>query len=87
VTRKPATWDEFRAAGMLWWINRILHAFGWTITCQVEEDGTTSGAYPERVTFRGFDRADEEAGYGRVAHFLTENAQTLEQEAGYDDPR
>lgn len=22
------TWNEFREAGMLWWINRILHTFG-----------------------------------------------------------
>ena len=25
------SWEEFRNAGLLWWINMILHTFGWAI--------------------------------------------------------
>lgn len=25
------SWDEFRNSGLLWWINMILHTFGWAI--------------------------------------------------------
>ena len=30
------TWDEFRTSGFLWWINQILHTFGWAIVIEVE---------------------------------------------------
>ena len=54
VTQK--SWKEFRDSGMLWWINMILHTFGWAITVEIEDDGSISGAYPARVKFRGFRR-------------------------------
>lgn len=48
------TWEEFRNSGLLWWINMILHTFGWTIAMDVQEDRSVSSAYPTRVKFRGF---------------------------------
>ena len=42
------TWQEFREAKLLWWINRILHTFGWAIVLEQEEDGSISAAYPAR---------------------------------------
>lgn len=38
---------------MFWWINMILHTFGWAITVEIEDDGSISNAYPARVKFRG----------------------------------
>lgn len=31
------TWKEFRDSGFLWWINMILHTFGWAICVEVDE--------------------------------------------------
>jgi hypothetical protein len=33
---QKATWKEFRRSGLLWWINRSLHLFGWAIAVEVE---------------------------------------------------
>lgn len=30
------SWKEFRESGFLWWINMILHTFGWAIVVEVE---------------------------------------------------
>lgn len=80
VDRK--TWDEFRDAGLLWWVNRALHLLGWAIVLVIEEDGTCSGVYPARVRFRGFDTKSEEEGFRKVSRFLEENAPALRAEAG-----
>ena len=31
------TWKEFIDAGFLWWINMILHTFGWSICIEVDD--------------------------------------------------
>lgn len=60
VTRK--TWKEFRKSGLLWFINSMLHAFGWAIVFYTKEDGTLE-VYPARVRFRGFDTDTNTKGY------------------------
>ena len=75
------TWQEFRETGLLWWINRILHTFGWAIVMDVEEDGSVTDVYPARVKFRGFDRSAEEEGFVRLAQYVEEVAPELRQEA------
>jgi hypothetical protein len=67
------TWEDFRASKLLWWINRILHTFGWAIVCTVESDGKVSDVYPAKVTFRGFDYEDESDGFKGVTEHLKEN--------------
>lgn len=47
-------WKEFRDTGLLWFINSILHLFGWAIVIAINEDGEITDAYPARVKFRGF---------------------------------
>ena len=37
VTKK--TWKEFRENGFLWWINMILHTFGWAIVIDIDDNG------------------------------------------------
>jgi hypothetical protein len=79
VERK--TWEEFRAAGLLWWANRILHLFGWAIVVLVEDaTGKVIDAYPARVRFRDFDRASEEEGFAALTNHLAESAGQLKQE-------
>lgn len=73
------SWDEFRATGLLWFINTFLHAFGWAICINVQ-DGSVTSAFPARVKFRGFSEAINDAGYTKVAEYLKQNADSI-----YDD--
>lgn len=51
INRK--SWKDFINSGMLWWINMILHTFGWAITYISDDDGNILDVYPARK-FRGF---------------------------------
>ena len=75
------TWEEFRASGLLWWINMILHTFGWAIVVNVDDNGSISNAYPARVKFRGFDEKNNTEGYIKVSKYLKENIEKLYREA------
>lgn len=75
------TWTEFRATGMMWFANRILHIFGWAIVMDIEDDGSIIDVYPARVKFRGFNEDIETENYIKVSQFMKENATTLLKEA------
>lgn len=79
VTRK--TWKEFQDSKLLWWVNRLLHTFGWAIVFQVEQDGKISDVYPARVKFRGFDEKSEEEGFIGLTQYLKETVDELAEEA------
>lgn len=79
MTKK--TWEEFRESKMLWWVNRIIHTFGWAIVVELDSDGTITDAYPARVKFRGFPEEVEEAGFAGISRHLRDNAIELEVEA------
>lgn len=70
VNRK--SWEEFRETGLLWFINTILHTFGWSIVIEKKEDGIIE-AYPARVKFRGFNEKSNTKGYIKVAKYLNDN--------------
>ena len=81
--KKPVTkksWDEFRDSGLLWFINTILHMFGWAIVVEVD-NGEVVNAYPARVTFRGFSEESTTNGYQKVSKWMAENAAELLDEA------
>lgn len=73
-------WEEFRESGLLWFINTILHMFGWAICVEIE-DGKITDAYPARVKFRGFNEEHNTEGYIKVSEFLSANAKVLEAES------
>ncbi len=74
------SWDEFRNTGMLWWINMILHTFGWAITVEME-NGKVINAYPARVKYRGFGEKNNTNGYIKLSRYMKENADRLLDEA------
>lgn len=74
------TWKEFQDTGLLWWINMILHTFGWAICLEVE-DGKVIGAFPARVKFRGFDNKNNSEGYVKVSKYVKENGEQLLKES------
>lgn len=79
LTKK--TWKEFRESGFLWWINMILHTFGWAIVVDVNDNGEITNAYPARVQFRGFSEKNNTEGYIKVSQYMKENASDLLEEA------
>ena len=67
-------WKEFRESGLLWFINTILHVFGWAIVIDVDLDsGNIIDGYPARCKFRGFDEESTAKGYENVTKYLQEN--------------
>jgi hypothetical protein len=60
TTRK--TWKDFEKAGMLWFVNRLLHIFGWVIVISENEDACFIEAWPARTTMLGFELEVDEAG-------------------------
>lgn len=85
LTERP--FKEFRDSGLLWFVNRTLHVFGWALVYAEEDDGTgtISRWYPARVTYRGFAQETEDEGYARVAKYLENNATELYEEAKYGE--
>ena len=79
LTKK--TWKEFRESGFLWWINMILHTFGWSIVVDVDDNGEITDAYPARVKFRGFGEKNNTEGYIKVSQYMKENVSDLLEEA------
>lgn len=76
---KEKTWEEFRAAGLLWLVNHTLHMFGWAIVIEMAE-GKIVRAYPARVKFRGFSENKNSDGFKNVTKYLKENIDELAEE-------
>lgn len=43
------TWNEFRNSGMLWFVNMILHTFGWALVVNVDNNDNVTSCFPARV--------------------------------------
>lgn len=76
------TWEDFKGTGLLLFINQILHAFGWAICFEYEEDGETLKlVYPARVRFRGFDNKNISNSYQKLSKYMLDNAEELYEES------
>lgn len=73
-------WKEFQESGMLWWINRIIHTFGYSIVLEIDTNNKVVGAYPARVAYRGFSEKVENEGYSNVSRYMRNNAEDLVEE-------
>ena len=74
------TWKEFRESGLLWFVNTILHLFGWAIVINQNDNGDIVNVSPARVSWRGFSAESNEKGYKSVTKFLSENIEDLLKE-------
>ena len=74
-------WSEFRDSGLLWWINTMLHTFGWAIVFEFDDNKNITNVYPARVKFRGFGDKQIEEGYQKVSKYMIDNADELYKES------
>lgn len=75
------SWEDFRATGMLWFANRLLHVFGIALVLEFDDSGTCISAYPARCRFRGFSEETESDGFVRVSKYMTHASGDLLDEA------
>lgn len=74
-------WKEFRDTGLLWWINMILHTFGWSIFFEIDKNKNIINVYPERTDCRGFRQKENTEGYIKVSQYMKNNAVNLLEES------
>ena len=74
------TWEEFRDSKLLWFINTILHTFGWAIVIESDNDMVTD-VYPARVKFRGFSEKINTEGYIGLSKYMKDNREELLEES------
>lgn len=79
------TWNEFRQAGLLWWINMILHTFGWAIVIEIEKEEIVR-VYPARVKYRGFGEKQNKEGYTKVSEYIKAESENLAAESRDEMP-
>jgi len=72
-----SSWKQFRQAGMLWWVNRILHIFGWALVVDLNKDGSIVGVYPAKCRYRGFCEKVEGEGYKKVTRYMQKHIKSL----------
>ena len=78
---KEQTWEEFRKAGMLWWINMLLNTFGWAIVYDYNNNNEIVKVYPARVKYRGYSPEINTEGYVKVSQYLHDNYKEILEEA------
>jgi len=78
-TQTKKNWSEFRESGMLFFINTVLHFFGWAIVFEMK-DGLVTDVYPARVKYRGFSEPMQDIGHAMVGKYLAKEAAALKQE-------
>lgn len=83
---KRTSWNDFDSAGLLWFINSILHVFGYAIALTYDtKTGKVIEAYPARVKYRGFKESDNSAGYRRITKYMLNNIDNLTKDINNDD--
>lgn len=81
------SWNEFRDSGLLWFTNRILHVFGWSIICKIEDNNEITEIYPARVQYRGFPESVEENGFRALSQHIFENTDMFGKEGAMPHKR
>jgi len=75
------SWGEFRNSGMLWFVNMILHTFGWALVVSVDDNDNVTSCFPARVKCRGFSVNSNTKGYVAVSEYLKNNIDDILEEA------
>lgn len=74
------SWKEFRDSGLLWWVNSLLHVFGWALVAFFEDEELVR-VVPARTNSRGFTEETNTTGYIKVSKYMVDNASDLLEES------
>ncbi len=75
------SWEEFRESGLLWWVNRTLHLFGWSIVVVLDDEtDKVLSVYPARTKYRGFSEDVEDTNFLRLSQYMADNGAELVDE-------
>lgn len=68
------TWEEFRDAGLLWWVNTLLRTIGWVIVFE-RINGEIVNVFPAKVgpNFRGINEHKNVEGYNKLANHIAQS--------------
>ena len=69
------TWDEFRESGLLWFVNRLIHVFGWAIVWDVDK----KEMYPAHTKFRGFGPVSEDSGFVKITKMMVNDIERFKE--------
>ena len=75
------SWEEFKESGILWFVNMIIHTFGYAIVYEYDDNNIISSVYPARVKFRGFSEQINQNGYIKISKYIKKNSETLYDES------
>lgn len=78
------SWEDFRASGAFWFVNRILHVFGLVLVADVGEGDKVDRVYPARTRYRGFPADAEDEGFKKISDYMAANVEELIEEV-YDE--
>lgn len=73
---REATWKEFKDAGLLWFVNRTLHMFGWALVFSYDNENDEeeiTRVYIARCSFRGFSEDVEDKGFKNLTQHMKDN--------------
>ena len=77
--KEQEQWQEFMNSGLFWWINMLLHTFGWSIFIESDKDNILK-VYPKRCDFRGFPVESNTDGYKKLQKYLKDNIDNIEKD-------
>ena len=70
-----STWEEFRAAGLFWFVNRMLHLVGWTLVLELstapgDDPEKIVAVWPARTKYFGFSEEQDEENHKKLKKHL-----------------
>ena len=80
-TIERISWQDFSDAGMLFFVNNILHSLGMTIVVERNRlTGEITDSYPARTKYRGFEYESVDEEQTKIANYLAETAKHFPEE-------
>jgi len=71
---EKATWEEFQKSRLLWWVNRSLRLFGWSIALEVQNN-VIVGAYPVKTDATAYPEEFEKQAFQELKEYIKNDNQ------------
>lgn len=63
------SWEEFHQTRLLWWINRTLRLFGWSIVLVVQDEKVVD-VYPAKTNATSFPEDFEKTAFKELQEYI-----------------